>query len=299
MSKISETKRRNIYIISLVVMSVIWGLGFPFTDLAFKNGFDPSHVIAGRFIVASLFLSAVFWKRFKNINRQYIIFGTINALVLFLMYVTQVVGQKYTTSAKTAFITQIAVILVPFINVLVNKEKITKKAFLTAGISLAGIYFLSVFNVGFENIAKGDYIVFLCAIFGALNAVIASNSVGKKQFDPILFSTILFIGSAVFSIIYAVSVNKPLPPVSVNNYWPIIFMGLMNTAVGFLVHTIALTKISANVTTVIVSAESLWAAIVGVAIGIDDLTSGLIIGGILILLSTVWASIEPHKKEHL
>ena len=68
---------------ALVVVTIIWGLGFPITKIAVNNGFGANTIMVGRFLIASILLSLVYFRKFKNINKQILKYGVITGLFLF------------------------------------------------------------------------------------------------------------------------------------------------------------------------------------------------------------------------
>jgi len=96
-------KQKNLSVISLVLMTVIWGGTFPMikTLLATTN---PLELLAFRFLFASLvglpFLM-IETKKYKSSLLKLILIG----VTLWVAYYTQTVGLKYTSPSKSAFIT--------------------------------------------------------------------------------------------------------------------------------------------------------------------------------------------------
>ena len=101
--------------LSLLVITVIWGLGFPITRIAIDFGFGPSTIMLGRFMIAALLLTIVYFKRLKFIDKKIILFGIITGVFLFLGFYFQTVGNVYTTPSKNGFITQLNIVFVPFL----------------------------------------------------------------------------------------------------------------------------------------------------------------------------------------
>ena len=56
---------------------------------------------------------AVFWPQNKGMDKTDIQYGVILGIFLFLSYIFQTYGLKYTTASKNAFITTLYVIIVP------------------------------------------------------------------------------------------------------------------------------------------------------------------------------------------
>lgn len=110
--------------LALVVVTIIWGgLGFPVTKLAVNNGFGANTIMGGRFLTASIILSAVYFIRFKNINKQMIKYGIIMGIFLFFGFYYQTLDNVYTTPSKNGFITQLNIVFVPCLYFLFFKNE--------------------------------------------------------------------------------------------------------------------------------------------------------------------------------
>ena len=66
----------------LLLITVIWGAGFPVTKFALQT-ITPMYIIALRFIIASSLLSIIFYKKLKEINKSIIKPSIILTLLLF------------------------------------------------------------------------------------------------------------------------------------------------------------------------------------------------------------------------
>ena len=87
--------------------------------------------------------------------------GVLCGIALFVASNLQQIGIEYTTVGKAGFITAMYIILVPIFSIFLHK-KAGIKLWISVVIAVAGLYLLCM-NGSF-SIAKGDLIVFLCAI---------------------------------------------------------------------------------------------------------------------------------------
>ena len=88
----------------IILATIIWGSSF----VVMKSSVDvlPTFwLLAIRFSFAALVLSLVFWKRWKVLDRQYLIGGAIMGFCLFVAYAFQTFGLARTTPGKNAFLT--------------------------------------------------------------------------------------------------------------------------------------------------------------------------------------------------
>ena len=166
--------------IGLVFTTLAWGVTFYLVQESLPYA-KPFTFIFFRFIVATLaVLLFVFLKKdkgfFKKINNDEIKFGIICGFFLCGGYAFQNFGLELTTVNKSAFITSISVLLVPFVLLLYKKEKIKNMLWLSIVIVILGMYLLldptatkaqSGANYNQEQISIniGDLFTFFCAVF--------------------------------------------------------------------------------------------------------------------------------------
>lgn len=281
----------------LVIVTIIWGLGFPITKIAVNNGFGVNTIMVGRFLTASILLSLVYFRRFKNINKQILKYGIITGLFLFFGFYFQTLGNVYTTPSKNGFITQLNIVFVPYLYYLFFKKKVDKYNIISVIVAMIGMFIL-VYDDGFFNkINIGDVYTFICAIMVAFHVVTASYFQKKYDFDPALFVLINILVSMVLSVIFMFLFDSYPVNVTIIDLWPLLFLGVLNTAIGFLVQSYALKISIPTRVSLIVALESVFAAIGSVLIINEVLTIQIVIGGLLIISGILITEVKPfHSK---
>lgn len=275
----------------LLLTTMIWGLGFSITQIAVESGFRPFTIMSGRFLIGSVVLIAIFRNRIKNINIQTLIWGAITGAILFASFGFQTFGILYTTPAKNAMITQMMVIMIPFVLWLVYKRKPTNRAFIGAGVALAGGVVLTINLSQLTAINLGDVLTFICAILAALHVVLSADITKREEIDPVMYTLIQFGFAAITSLLF--SATEQLPIISnISQWWPLLFLGVLNTAWGFTIQTFAHKYSDASRTSVIVTSEALFASVFSILLGQDVLGVQLIVGGGLVLFALYYVVIS-------
>ena len=77
----------------LLLVTVIWGAGFPVTKFALQT-ITPMYIIALRFIIAGSLLSAIFYKKLKYISKSIMKPALVLALLQFATYIFQTIGMQ-------------------------------------------------------------------------------------------------------------------------------------------------------------------------------------------------------------
>ena len=274
------TKTRQFELL-LLLTTMIWGMGFPLTQILITNGFGPFTVMSGRFFIGSLVLVVIFYKRLRFMNKQTIYWGVITGILLFLGFAFQTVGIVYTTPSKNAMITQMMVIIVPFIIWFITKQRPNKHVFTGAMTALLGGVILTANFNDFGAINLGDFLTFLCAVMVAAHVVLSATISKKDSIDTVNYTLIQFLFAAAVSMLLIPLETTPI--ITIENIWPLMVLGVLNTAWGFTIQTFAHRYSNASRTSVIVTTEAFFAAVFSILLGQELLTYQLIIGGSLLL----------------
>ena len=274
------TKTRQFELL-LLLTTMIWGMGFPLTQILITNGFGPFTIMSGRFFIGSFVLILIFYKRLRFMNKQTIYWGVATGVLLFLGFAFQTVGIVYTTPSKNAMITQMMVIMVPFIIWFITKQRPNKHAFIGAAIALLGGVILTANVNDFGAINLGDFLTFLCAVMVAAHVVLSATISKKESIDTVNYTLIQFLFAAAASMLLIPLEATPI--ISINNIWPLVILGVLNTAWGFTIQTFAHRYSNASRTSVIVTTEAFFAAVFSILLGQELLTYQLVVGGSLLL----------------
>jgi drug/metabolite transporter (DMT)-like permease len=275
----------------LLLTTMIWGFGFSITQIAVDTGFRPFTIMSGRFLIGTIVLAIIFRRRISYMNRQTLIWGLLTGVLLFAGFAFQTFGIVYTTPAKNAMITQMMVIMIPFILWIFYKRRPTGKAFIGAIIALLGGVILTINVNQLTAINVGDALSFACAVMVALHVVLSAEIAKRPNVDPVVYTLIQFSFAAGASVLLAPT--EPLPIISSGiQWWPLIFLGVLNTAWGFTIQTYAHKYSNASRTSIIVTSEALFAAVFSVLLGQDIFGIQLLIGGGVLLCAIYYVVIS-------
>lgn len=193
----------------LILATIIWGSSF----VVMKNSVTvlPTYwLLAIRFTFAALVLAVVFIKRWKVLDKQYLIGGTVMGFLLFLAYTFQTFGLEQTTSGKNAFFTAVYCVIVPFLYWIIAKRRPDKFNILAAFLCIAGIALVSVTGENATAFNMGDVLTLIGGFFFAAHIVSVSKySEGR---DIFILTTLQFASFALFSWIGVLITRPPLTP---------------------------------------------------------------------------------------
>lgn len=287
--------------ILLFITAIIWGLAFV-AQRAGMEDIGPFAFNGIRFALGSLSLVPLIYfqqkksKSGKKISspKNRIFAGLITGLVLFAGASLQQIGMVYTTAGNGGFITSLYVILVPVLG-LFWKQKINKQTWIGGLLAVLGLFFLSVT----ENftMAFGDGLVLISAIFWAGHVLLIGHF--SKKEDVLILAALQFAVVAVLSIVVSLLTET--------THWeniqaaaiPILYGGLMSVGVAYTLQVIAQQKARPAHAAIILSLESLFAAIGGILILNETLSTRIGIGGLLMLSGVIISQLKRKSNNKL
>lgn len=262
--------------------SLIWGGSF----LIVKNSMDvmePHMLLAFRFTIGAVLLAAIFYKKLKGINREYLLKSGILGFVLFLAYSLQTIGITDTTPGKNAFLTAIYCVIVPFLFWITDKKKPDIFHVIAAFLCIIGIGLVSV--NGDLTIGMGDSLTLISGIFYAIHMVGLAKVSRDK--DPVLLTILQFAFAGIFSWITALSFEKFPTDWSMRTISDLLYLAVFATAVALLLQNIGQKYTNPAPASIILSLESVFGVIFSVIFYYEELTLKLFFGFIFIFIAII------------
>ncbi len=281
----------------LLLTAMIWGFAF----VAQRVGMEyigPFTYNAVRFALGGLSLyPLIFYLKGKNRNepqekylfvRQKRVGGLLLGVVLFLAASLQQVGLQYTTAGKSGFITGLYVVFVPLVGVFFRHKT---SLFLWIAVVLAsiGMYLLSVTSLG--TFSYGDMLTVFSALFWTVHVLLTGYL--SPKMDSIKLAQTQFFVCALLCSIVAVFVETVDFFQIIRAYIPILYGGLLSVGVAYTLQVVVQKTAHPTYSAVILSLESLFAAIGGWIILNETLSLRSLIGCGLMLAGMMIAQIRP------
>lgn len=284
----------------LLMVAFVWGTTF----IAVQNAIDvlPPHSFnAVRFLSASiiiLVLAILFdRKNFINITKDIWIAGSLLGLFLFLGYAFQTFGLLYTTASKAGFITGLNVVLVPIFSTILLKMKPKPTAIIGVILAVIGLYIMTM--IGNTSFSYGDFLVFLCAIFFALQIVTTGKYAPKYSAFVLAWIQISVVGvlSLISTIIFEDITYIVNPDILLEKdvIIALLITSIFATALAFLAQTTFQKHSTPTKVAIIFAMEPVFAAFASVIYEKQMLSLNVTIGGSLIFLGMILAEIPSEK----
>lgn len=285
----------------LMITALIWGTAF----VAQSVGMDyvgPFTFITARYIVGGLFLIPCIYilnkmnrkpveKRSNDDKKTLMTGGLLCGTALFTASCFQQIGIQYTTVGKSGFITALYIIIVPLIGILF-KKRVSIKVWISVIISLIGLYLLCM-NESF-SISRGDFLVLMCAFCFSIHILIIDKY--SSLVDGVRMSCIQFFVAGMLGVIPMFIFENPQIKEILNAWSPILYAGIMSSGVAYTLQIIGQKYTSPVLATLIMSLESVFAALSGWIILGEVLSLKEYIGCCLVFAAIILAQLPDRKK---
>lgn len=286
---------------ALLLMTIIWGGTFVIVKESLHD-ISSMLFVSIRFGVAALIISAyLFFKNYK-LNKQAFLSGIFLGLFLFLGFMFQTIGLKYTTATKSGFITGSLVVMVPFLQMLIEKKIPSKGALIGTLLVFIGILFLSSGGSSIKNFLSelgktfniGDTLTLICALFFALHVVYMDIISPKHDFWILFLSQLISVSVFAFlmSLIFHFSSLELIKIKLTSNLWSgLLYTSLLATCVNFGLQTKFQKVVSPTKAGIIYSFEPIFAAIFAFFILNEKFTNFGLFGSALIFSGLIVSEI--------
>lgn len=230
---------------------------------------------------------------FKTGERKTLIIGgIITGVILFASSGIQQYAIAYTTAAKSGFITTLYVIIVPFMGLFLHK-KVRPIIWLCAAIAILGLYLLAI-QPGTFTFGKGEFYTFICAIGFSCHIMVIDYF--SPKVDGIRFSRLQFLTTSILSFIVMFLTEDVVLSNLMDAWFSLIYAGIFSSAVAYTLQIVAQKNAEPAVASLILSLESVFAAICGVFFLHEYLNGRELTGCILVFAATIVAQL-PSKNE--
>ena len=292
--------------LSLLLTTIIWGFAFiaqsmgmdhvgPFTFQALRC------LLAVMFLIPCSFLmdagkcgfrkSAAKWKD-PVLWRV----GLICGCALFVAASLQQVGILYTDAGKAGFITAMYIVLVPVLGLFLGKKP-PRTTIFSVALAVVGLYLLSC--MGVSQINKGDLLLMGCAL--AFSVQITCIDRLAKNLDGLRLNCVQSLIVAALSVPFAFLNKETVSLSAIAACWlPLGFAGVLSMGIGYTLQIVGQKDLEPTTASLIMSLESVFAALGGWLILRETMTPwellgcGLVFAGVV--LSQLPAGVFGKKK---
>lgn len=295
----------------LVLTALIWGSAF----VAQSVGMDyigPFTFNSIRCLMGGLVLLPVIWfmgrkrekegtavkekadQQVKKEEKKTLLIGGICCgTALAVASSLQQIGLVYTSAGKAGFITALYILIVPILGLFLGK-KVGIKVWAGVGLALIGMYFLCI-KEGF-SISYGDLLVVICAVIFSGHILIIDYF--SPKVDGVKLSCIQFWVAGILCAVPMIISEKPSLDAIAAAYAPLLYAGVLSCGVAYTLQIVAQKNTDPTVASLILSLESVFAALTGWLVIHETLSPKELFGCLLVFAAIILAQL-PEKQASL
>ena len=291
---------------ALLLNTIIWGATFALIKGALDDS-SPMMFVALRFGLAALLLFPFIYKKIFAANKQTLIAGSILGLFFFAGFATQTIGLNYTTATKSGLITGTFVVIIPILQLIIERRKprwfnVVSIFLVLVGLILLsskGNHFLDLFNELGSDFNIGDFLTLLCAILFAFQVVYVDVFTKKYDYLPMVFMQLFItgLGGLLFAQIFS-AIN--LENIKLAFSSKLIFAVLYTSVFASILATVIQLKYQKVVTPtkagIIYSFEPIMAAVFAYFLLSEKISNFGLLGGLFIFIGLIFSEFFEKKN---
>lgn len=292
-----KKSNKLIPIFLLLTQCMIFGFSFIILQKIISYGCPTFLIISTRFFIGSisLFLFSIAAPKnhilYFNLSKLEIKHGVICGIVMLIAFSLQTYGAVYTSSANNALFTGLNVIFVPII-MLIYYKKYNWKLLIYSLICIIGVGFVSNFSFTNLHINYGDAFSIICGFAFAVHFILLEKFTPNVNLSSFTFIQLLTV-SILSGLISLFSEKKFYIEINWNNaFILLLFIGVISTAITYLIQSYVQIHLSANTVSIISCSESIFAVIFSLALGYENISKNLIVGFLFIIIAMLLVSID-------
>ena len=285
----------------LLVTAMIWGTAFVAQRVG-MDSIEPVTFNAARMVLAAVvvgLLALILWRREQMLpsgrsaeeEKRYrfntAAGGVCCGIVLSLASIFQQAGIVYTQAGKAGFITAMYILLVPGIGVVFLGRKNSWVVWLAVALGVTGMYFLCITDS--FRLTRGDALVFICAVFFSLHILCCDHF--ARLGNPIRISAIQFVTASIISAAAAWIMEEPTMSKLYSAAIPILYCGIMSGGLGYTLQMAAQKYTDPTVASLIMSLESVFAAMAGALLLNEHMTAREMTGCVIMFIAIILVQI--------
>jgi len=262
-------------VIALLLVATAWGATFTLIKDVLGR-IAPEPFIFYRFTLAGLVLCAIAAAR-RRFARDVFVPGIILGMLIFVGYWAQTRGLLFITPSRSALLTGLYVVMVPFADRVLHRVRVTLYAWIASVLALVGTTLLIG---GFDTRPTlGDALTVFGAFCFALHIVLSAKYSTSQSSIALAAVQVLVVGLAAAPV----SLFAKRTPMTTTVIVVILFTAIVTTALAFVALMWGQARVSATEGAIILAFEPVAAALTSILFYGEPVTFGVVVGGALIL----------------
>ena len=287
---------------AILVATIIWGSAFiaqsvgmdligPFTFQSIRSFMAIAFLIPATLLFDLGKKDGETWIS-RWCNKKLWTSGAVCGVALFIAAGFQQVGLVYTSASKAGFITAMYIVLVPFLGLFFkNKPPIT--AWISVVIAVIGLYMLSC--VGVSEINIGDILLLGCAMTYSVQITLIDRL--APGLDGIRLTCVQLIFCMLCSIPFMIG-EKPVLANITACFLPLAYAGVMSMGIAYTLQIVGQQYLPPTPASLLMSLESVFAALCGWLILHETLTAYELFGCGLVFAAVIISQLPVRTKNN-
>jgi drug/metabolite transporter (DMT)-like permease len=273
----------------IIVMVLLWSVNFIVAKVALRE-LQPLVLSALRTTLAAMMILPIYlWSKREQAwaLRDVPVLVSLGVFGVALNQVLFVYGLSQTSVSHSSLVIALTPMLVLLIAAMIGQERVTLKKLFGMSVALAGVATLQLRGGSGAGNLIGDGLIFLAAITFAAFTVAGKDAATRH--GSITVNTFAYVGGAIALAPVTLwhGVRYSFWNVSVLGWVSLIYMALFPSVICYLIYYHALSRIPASRVSAFAYLQPLFATMMALPILGENLSSGVVLGGLLVLAG-VW-----------
>lgn len=290
MEKSKEFKKKVFALIAITLTSIFWGYSFISTKILLAE-LPPISIAFFRQVIASIVMVVImlFSKSFKKMTKRDLILLAIASFFgVVLYFVFENIGLKYTTASNASIIVAAVPIFTLVTESIFYKLKITVKLIICVALSVAGV-FMVILEQGSLDLSsstlKGNILMLLAMMAWVVYTIISKGL--TSRYTGLLLTTYQMIVSSILFIPFIIHEVPKWHTISTSAMLNLLYLSVFCSALAYYLYNLAVKELGATVTTMFLNLIPVVTIIGGILV-LDESISGLQIGGMMIIILSLF-----------
>lgn len=284
--------------LALVGVAFVWGATFVLVKEALDD-VSPLLFLAIRFTLAGLVLAFAYRRRLSAGPRQGSWWkgGTLAGACLICAYAFQTFGLRLTTPSKSAFLTGMAIVMVPLLSSVVYRSAPRSSEWVGVAVALVGMALMTL-QQNDRGVNPGDLLTLAGSLFFSAHILVLGYFAPRDGFERLSVLQIVTAATLAWSTFWWIeeSYIRWTPTVLV----ALGITGLLATAAAFTIQAWAQQRTSPTRTALIFALEPVFAAATSFVVLGEVLAGRATVGAVMILGGVLFVELKPFdRRGHL
>ena len=274
--------------LALLAMTACWGSTF-FLIKDLLDRVPTLDFLAVRFAIAAAAMLLVAPRAIARLSPMVRRHAVVLGMLYGLAQILQTAGLAHTPASVSGFITGMYVVCTPLFAAVILRTRIGPLTWAAVALATLG---LGVLTLGGFSVGYGEAITLIAAMLYALHIVglgawsTPADALGMSILQILVIAVICFVATVPDGIVL---------PATGRDWLSVLYMAIFAGALALLGQTWAQAHLPPTRSAIIMSMEPVFAAAFAVALGGEDVTQRLLIGGAMVLTAMLVVELVPRR----